>query len=59
MLIQQDLFESDKLQLIRLEMAAIKSSNENVRRGIFKRYNELEKMVLDLMERVEKKEKVS
>jgi hypothetical protein len=48
MLFQPDLFENDQVTLLRMEVQKYKEIAENVRRGVFARINELERMILEL-----------
>lgn len=57
-MIQLDLFEKDELMAMLTQLAEIRKSSENVRRGIFARHNELEKKFIDLETKVVKMESV-
>lgn len=55
MAIQLDLFrELSEVDILRQELEEVRSRNENVRKGIFARHNELAKLYLELSEKVEK-----
>jgi hypothetical protein len=55
MAIQLDLFrELSEVDILRKELEEIRSRNENVRKGIFARHNELAKLFIELSEKVEK-----
>lgn len=55
MAIQLDLFrELSEVDILRKELEEVRSRNENVRKGIFARHNELAKLYLELSEKVEK-----
>lgn len=46
--IQYDLFEEQsEINDLRKELLAVKASNDNVRKGMFARHNELMKMLLE------------
>ncbi len=47
-MIQLDLFEKDQIALFLEEMRKIKESSDKARRGLFKRYDELAKEILEL-----------
>lgn len=47
-MIQLDLFENDQVNMLRIEVQKYKEISENVRRGVFARLNELEKVVLEM-----------
>jgi hypothetical protein len=54
---QLDLFEEfSDVDILRKELAEIRTRNENVRKGIFARHQELSKLYIQLNERVEKLE---
>jgi hypothetical protein len=54
MAIQFDLFEeTSDIDILKQELAEVRSRNENVRKGIFARHNELCKMYISLKEEVE------
>lgn len=53
MTLQLDLFRTySEYDEIRAEVADVKLRNENVRKGIFARHNELAKLYMDLYDRV-------
>lgn len=53
-MIQLDMFEEyDELQSLRMQLKAIKESNDKVRRGMFVRYNELSRMYMEVVNRLE------
>lgn len=54
-MIQLDLFQKSE-DIFMIELQKIKQSSENVRRGVFARVNELERMVLELAKKVEGKD---
>jgi len=55
MAIQLDLFrELSEVDILRKELEEIRSRNENVRKGIFARHNELAKLYIELSEKIEK-----
>ena len=45
---QLDLFRSNDTELLQEEIRKLKSSTENVRKGIFSRFNSLEKIIIEL-----------
>lgn len=49
-MIQLDFFEKDQNLLLWDEIRKVKESSENVRRGVFKRISEFEKIVLEMKE---------
>ncbi len=52
--IQYDLFENrDELTLIKKEMDAIKKRDDNIRRGLFARYDSLSKTVVRQQEEID------
>lgn len=52
--IQYDLFdEKSEISIIRKEVEAIKQKDDNVRRGLFARYNDLTKTVVRLQEEID------
>lgn len=51
---QLDLFERNELVLILDELAKMKESNANVRRGCFARIAEFEKLIKDLKQEMQK-----
>jgi len=54
MAIQLDLFqELSEIEILRQELADVRARNENVRKGIFARHNELAKLYVQLSEKVE------
>lgn len=51
--IQYDLFEErTELNILRKEIEAVKRKDDNVRRGLFARYNDMAKTILNLQEEV-------
>jgi len=51
--IQYDLFEEKtELNMLRKEVEAVKRKDDNVRRGLFARYNDLSKIVLRMQEEI-------
>lgn len=52
---QLDMFETDTAMFLMKELSKTREVTENVRRGLFARYNELERMFLDFQARVEDK----
>ena len=51
--IQYDLFEEKtELNMLRKEVEAVKRKDDNVRRGLFARYNDLTKTVLRMQEEI-------
>jgi len=55
MAIQLDLFrELSEVDILRKELEEVRSRNENVRKGIFARHNELAKLYIELSEKIEK-----
>lgn len=57
--IQFDLFENKDLVEIKKTLESVKTSSENVRRGVFARHDKLEKLVTELNQRVEMLEKIT
>ena len=53
--LQLDMFEKDEIVLLRLEIDKIKASSENVRRGVFSKVTELEKLVKHMSEKIDEK----
>jgi len=54
---QLDLFEEfTDVDLLRKELAEIRTRNENVRKGIFARHNELARLYIELNDKVNKLE---
>jgi hypothetical protein len=53
---QFDLFEKDDVKLLYSEFLKVKTSSDNVRRGIFARHNELAKLYVAQQERIERLE---
>ena len=53
--LQLDMFEKDEIVLLRLEIDKIKASSENVRRGVFSRVTELEKLVKHMSEKIDER----
>lgn len=51
--IQLDIFESDEANLLWNELAKVKASSDNVRRGLFARHNEMAKELASLKQRME------
>jgi hypothetical protein len=47
-MLQADLFEKDTALVLMQELKKTRDITENVRRGLFARYNELERMVLEI-----------
>ncbi len=45
---QLDLFRSNDTELLQEEVRKLKSSTENVRKGMFSRFNTLEKIIIEL-----------
>lgn len=55
MAVQLDLFEEmTEVDILRKELADVKQSSENVRRGIFARHNALSKLFLELKDEIDK-----
>lgn len=55
MAIQLDLFrELSEVDILRKELEEVRLRNENVRKGIFARHNELAKLYIELSEKIEK-----
>jgi len=55
MAIQLDLFqELSEIEILRQELADVRARNENVRKGIFARHNELAKLYVELSEKLDK-----
>lgn len=53
-MIQLDMFEEfDELESLRMQLRHIKESNDRVRRGMFVRHNELSRMYLEVVNRLE------
>ena len=53
-MIQLDMFEEiGEIEELKMQMSAIKESSDKVRRGIFVRHNELSRMYLELMRRMD------
>lgn len=54
-LVQYDLFEKEKSEVDRIkeEMAALKESQDKVRRGLFKRFNEMSKLIIQQHNEIE------
>lgn len=50
---QLDLFNRGELDFVLSEMKKTRDLTENVRKGLFARYNSLERLVLDLMQKLE------
>lgn len=50
---QLDLFEKDEFVLLKEEVEKLHQSSENVRKGIFARYNELAKMYMSLRQEID------
>lgn len=56
---QLELFQKTENEIIRDEITKIRESSENVRRGIFTRFNELSKLFLEQQKEIEElKEKL-
>jgi hypothetical protein len=54
---QLDLFEEfSDVDILRKELAEIRQRNENVRKGIFARHNELARLYIELNDKVNKLE---
>lgn len=52
--IQQDLFDNpSEIDMLRTDLFAVKKSNDNVRRGMFARHNELMKLILEQRQQIE------
>lgn len=47
-MLQADMFEKDTALVLMQELQKTRDITENVRRGLFARYNELERMVLEI-----------
>ena len=45
---QLDLFRSNDTEFLKEELRKLKSSTENVRKGMFSRFNSLEKIIIEL-----------
>lgn len=45
---QLDLFRSNDTEFLQEELRKLKSSTENVRKGMFSRFNSLEKIIIEL-----------
>lgn len=45
---QLDLYEKDEIKLLLEEIRKIRETSENVRKGVFKRVTDVEKMILEL-----------
>lgn len=54
---QLDLFDSQEYLKIQSSVSALESSLNKTRRSLFARVNELERMVLDLQEKLEQYER--
>ena len=55
MALQLELFqEYTELDILKKELAEVRLRNENVRKGIFARHNELAKLFIELSEKVDK-----
>ena len=55
MALQLELFEEyTELDILKKELAEVRLRNENVRKGIFARHNELAKLFIELSEKVDK-----
>jgi hypothetical protein len=55
---QLDMFNADQNLFLIQELAKTKEMTENVRRGLFARYNALERMVLDLQYQIKESQKM-
>lgn len=55
-MIQLDMFENDQLMYVIKELQATREMTENVRRGLFARYNQLERDVIELRDKIRDKE---
>lgn len=54
---QLDLFEEfSDIDMLRKELAEVRIRNENVRKGLFARHNELAKLYIELNDRITKLE---
>ncbi len=52
-MMQLDLFRRQDDEILQEEFRKLKSSTENVRKGIFSRYNSLEKIVIELEKKLD------
>ena len=52
-LVQLDFFEPYTLSVLKNDLEVVKKSNDNVRKGIFARHNQLLKMYNDLQDRLQ------
>lgn len=50
---QLDLFSSNDVELLKLEITQVKTSSDKVRRGMFARHNELAKMYLQQQQEID------
>lgn len=55
-MIQMDMFENDQLMYVIKELQETRVMTENVRRGLFARYNQLERDVIELRDKIRDKE---
>lgn len=52
-MIQMDMFENERMLYILKELKELRDMTDNVRRGLFARYNEIERDVIDLRCKIE------
>ena len=52
---QLDLFDNERMIHLLKEIKELKDTTENVRRGLFARYNQIERDVMDLRAKVDEK----
>ena len=55
---QLDMFNNDQALYLMQELAKTKEMTENVRRGLFARYNALEALVIDLQTKIEESQRM-
>jgi len=50
---QYDLFQDDEVNILRQELLQLRLAQSNMRRGLFARHNQLERLVAQLQEELE------
>ena len=53
-MIQLDMLEENEMMAVLRELKKVKDASENARRGLFARFNELERIVFELREMIQK-----